>query len=230
MFRKIAVVIFSLVLLFSLTACNGGGSDDGLTTYDVTFKVNNSSPGIVANAEVVVEGETKYTDQYGLVEFYDLVGECSYTISKTGYLDANGVVTPADSGSFVFVTLEFVDETDPIVNITSPLDDADLGNNDVTIEWDITDDNPYTWELYLGGFTNPEATGDQDDPHTYTFDPASPDYFESYHGGVVFRVEAVDNQDNENSDSVSVNIETRADLIPDKRGGYYSFELDNGQI
>ncbi len=229
MFRKITVVLFSLVLLFSLTACNGGNNNK-LTTYDVKFEVNNSNSEIIENAKVIVEGETKYTDQNGIVNFDDLEGECSYTIIKTGYLEANGVVTSDDSGSFIFVTLEFADETAPIVNITSPLDDANLGDNDVTIEWDITDDNSYTWELYLGGATNPEVTGDQNDPHTYTFDPADPDYFESYQGKVIFRVEAVDGQDNEGSDSVSVNIETRADLTTGDNGDGSWYDIDNGNL
>jgi len=230
MFRKIAVVIFSLVLLFSLTACNGGGSDDELNQYDVTFRVDDSNSNLIENAEVVLEGETKYTDQNGLVEFYDIIGESSYTISKLGYLNANGVVIPDDAGSDIFVTLELADETDPIVNITSPLDDADLGNNDITIEWNITDDSPYTWELYLGGATNPELTGDQDDLHTYTFDPAAPDYFENYSGRVVFRIEAVDDQDNESSDSVNVNIETLADLSFGDNGNGYWWDINNGNL
>lgn len=114
MFRKITVIIFSLVLLFSLTACDGGG-DDELTPYDVTFRVDDSNSDVVENAEVVLEGESKNTDSDGSVDFYDLTGESSYTISKTGYLNANGVVTSDDSGSDIFVTLEFLNENGPTV-------------------------------------------------------------------------------------------------------------------
>lgn len=226
--RKISLIVFSLALLFILTGCNGG-SDDDLISYDVNFKVLRPVSGIIENAEVVVEGETKYTDMYGLVNFENLEGECSYTISKAGYLDANGTVTSDDADSYIFVTLELLDETDPIVDITSPADGAQLGENDITIEWDITDDSPYTWGLYLGGGVV-EATGDQDDPHTYTFDPADPDYFGSYHGNVTFRVEAVDEQDNASSDSVSVSIDTRADLIFGDNGNGYWWDISNGNL
>ena len=229
--KKMSLIGLSLVLLFCLTACNGG-SDDNVIPYDVTIKVLNTVPYPLENAEVVIEGTTKYTDNYGLVTFENLEGECSYTISNEGYYDATGTITSDDADSVIFITLELVDETAPTVNITSPADGALLGDNDVTIDWTISDSSPYTWELYLGGATSPVATGDQDDSHTYTFDPASPDYFENYYGTVIFKVKAIDNSDNETTESIQVTIDTRPDLLPDSSstGGYYPFELVNGQI
>lgn len=229
LFKKLGLIVLSLVLLFGLTACNGGSDD--ILYYTATIHVVDVNDDPIVNAEVVVEGETKETDEFGLVNFQNLEGESYYTVSKAGYVDETGTITTDSSTVSVNVTLKVVDEEDPEVNILSPVDDAMLGEDDITIEWEITDDNPYTWELYLGGASNPEVTGNQEDPHSYTFDPASPDHFANYHGWVVFRVEAVDDQDNENTDSVTVYIETRADLLPDNRDGYWPFEInEEGQI
>ncbi|MCF8009318.1 MAG: hypothetical protein K9K32_06095 [Halanaerobiales bacterium] len=211
--------------MFALSAYDG---DFGaLTPYSVTIEVLDGFDNPIQGAEVTVEENTKYTDINGLVGFENLEGDNSYTINKTTYLDKEGTITHNDTDSIITVNLELIDNTAPLVSIISPIDGEYLGEDNITVEWNIADISPYTWELYLGGASNPQATGDYDDPHSFTFYPSDPDYFASYHGLVTFRVEVVDSQDNSNNDSISVNIETRADLLPDFRGGYWCFETNN---
>ncbi|MFW5991691.1 MAG: CARDB domain-containing protein [Halanaerobiaceae bacterium] len=222
---KLSIIVLAISILLILSACFGGG-DEEKVYYDVTFTVVDSGSAPLANAKVIIDDETKYTDSNGLIQFTDLTGEKEYTVSKTGYVEVNDTITSGTNT--VEVTLELVDTTPPAVNITAPESGDVLGEDEVTVEWTITDDSPYTWELYLGGATNPRATGDQDDSHSYTFNPA--DIFESYYGGVIFRVEAVDEQDYEGSDAVSVIIETRADLIFGDNGNGYWWDIDNGNL
>ena len=150
------------------------------------------------------------------------VGEYVITIKAT---DNSGNEQVYGSISFKFSD----DHTSPSVNITSPSDGDTIGENPVTVQWEINDESTYTWELYIGGTTNPNATGDQSSVHEYTFDPA--DIFESYSGTVRIRIEATDEVGNDSSDHVDVTVETRADLIfGDNGGGTYWWDVSSGNL
>jgi len=117
------------------------------------------------------------------------------------------VTDKSDNQSFYSVTFD-IDNTAPDVNITTPAENDLLGNSDtVNIEWSISEVNNYDWELYLGGGTEPEATGTKNGPHSYTINDISSIY-NNFDARCVFRVSAIDRAGNTAQHSISVLIDT----------------------
>lgn len=231
--KKISFIGICLFLLFALSACNGGDgtpipdTDNTEPVITVTGVVDgvvyttSVTPQISANEEVtweIVLTKNGIEIDYTRGDTISQAGDYEFTIIKA--TDNAGNEQIHDPISFKISN----DYTAPSVNITSPSGGATLGENPVTVQWDINDESPYTWELYIGGTTDPNATGDQDDPHYFTFDPL--DTFVNYSGGVRIRIEAVDEVGNDSTDYVDVMMETRADLVFGDNGGEYGYWYD----
>ncbi len=231
MFKIIWIVLLVFFIISLLGACSKSPLDN--TKPEITVigvedgAVYNTgiTPQISANEEVtwdITLTKNGNIINYSRGDTISDVGEYILIIKAT---DNAGNEQTLASISFKISD----DNTAPNVNITSPIDGSLLGENPVTVQWTINDESPYTWELYIGGATNPEITGNQNSTHSYTFDPV--ELFENYYGGVRIRVEATDEVGNNNDNYVDVIIDTRPDIVfGDNGSGNYWWDVNDGNL
>jgi|GEM_PF-3494826 len=225
-YKKISILTLIVVMAFILVACSSNVPT--LLKYNVIFEIlDDDTDEPIEGAEVKLDGQTKITDSTGVVSFEKYNGSYQYTVEKDQYIKVGPINLVVNNDNEIETVTMTEDLVDPTVVITNPDDGDELGSEEVTVEWFIFEEHSYTWELYLGGATFPQVEGDQDDPHSFTFDPASPDFFGGHQGVFRFRIEVTDVANNRGSDYIDVIIDARPNIVFGSSGeGYYIDWLD----
>lgn len=233
-FKIMSTVLLVFVITFLLGGCDNGTIDEVVDNTDLVISVTGVQDDVVYNTDVIPQISANEEVTWEIVLTKD-GNSIDYnrgdTINQVGDYVITIKATDNSGNEQIYGPISFKisdDNTSPSVNITSPSAGVTLGENTVTIQWEINDESPYTWELYIGGTTFPNATGDQSSAHEYTFDPV--DTFENFSGGVRIRVEAEDEVGYDNSDYVDVTIETRPDLVFGDNGSGYWWDVSGGNL
>ena len=143
-----------------------------------------------------------------------------------GYFDNVVLTTSQDTITYDFEPI-VVDETDPVVEITNPLN-GEVVSGDVTVEGTITDDNNNLWRVVVrDGETNEVVlnsgnTSDDSDVvnASYTFDSSQLE-----DGEYRIVLIGIDDSDNSGRDRVVVTVDNRADTKDECKDGGWQMGL-----